>query len=89
MRKEARQLARSLQNQPTYAATNQQPSVTTEIRDITNSSRDSNFDNVFLDLPSDANDRLSKISPPSMSRVGRDLNLSQIELPRENISART
>lgn len=36
-----------------------------------------------------SNDRLSRTFPPSMSRVERDLNLSQIELPHENISART
>jgi len=55
----------------------------------------SDFDNVFLDLPSNTNDGqssndcLSRTFPPSMSRVERDLNLSQIELPCENIMART
>jgi len=58
-----------------------QPDVTTEIHDTANTSRNSNLYNVFLDLPVDTNDRLSRTLPPSFSKWRWDLKLSRIELP--------
>ena len=55
-----------------------QPDVTAEIPDTANTS---NLYNVFLDLPVDNNDRLSRTLPPSFSKGRGDLNLSRIELP--------
>ena len=94
VRKEAKQFSRTNQRQEIHPRPDQNlqilpPSTANNLHTIYNT-RNSNFDNVFAELPNYLNNSLSKTLPSSVSTGrGRGINLSRIDLPLGNHSIRT